>query len=74
MKLIAAYGLIAFAIGTGISAVAGRLLNVPWMFGQVTETDPGMALSTALAVIALGAGIFLLHNVWRNGKHKKENA
>lgn len=70
MKLLVAYGLIAFAIGTGISALAGRVFNVPWLFGQFDESDPGMAISTALAVIALGAGVFLLHNIWRNGKHK----
>lgn len=74
MKLMAAYGLIAFAIGTGVSAIAGRVFNVPWLFGQFTESDPGMAMSTGIAVISLGSGIFLLHNVWRNGKPKtKEN-
>lgn len=70
MKLMVAYGLIAFAIGTGISALAGRVFNVPWLFGQFHDSDPGMAISTALAVIALGVGMLLIYSVWRNGKPK----
>lgn len=70
MKMLIAYGLISFAIGTGLAAVVGRLFDIPWLIGQFTESDPGMAVSTALAFIALGVGVFMLHSVWRNGKPK----
>lgn len=73
MRLMIAYGLIAFAIGTGLSAVAGRLLNIPWLFGQLSLDDPGMAMCTGFATVALGVGSFLLHSVWREGKTKRKN-
>lgn len=72
MRLMISYGLIAFAVGTGISAVAGRLFNVPWLFGQIDLNDPGMAMSTGLSVVALGVGMFLLHSVWKE-KVKRKN-
>ena len=75
MKLMIAYGLISFSIGMGISGIAGRILNVPWLFGKFSPGDPGMAFSTAAAIICLGSGIFILQSVWRGRKsqtNKKE--
>ena len=70
MKIIIAYGLIAFAIGGGISGIAGRIFNIPWLFGQFNAGDPGMAASTAIAIVSLGIGVFLLHSAWRDKKNQ----
>ena len=70
MKLLTAYGLISFSIGMGVSGIAGRIFNVPWLFGQFSPSDPGMAFSTAAAIVCLGVGIFMLQSVWRDRKCK----
>lgn len=70
MKRLVAYGLISFATGIGIAGICGRWLQIPWL-GQWQQDDPGIALSTAFAVVSLGVGIFIL--TW-NGKPKGNKA
>ena len=59
MRRLIALFLIWFAFGTGASALAGYLFEIPWLYSWDNRTP--MAINTAASIMALAIAFILWH-------------
>jgi len=71
MKNIIGYCFIAFAMGIAFSGIFGRWLQIDWLV-YWQKGDPGIAVSTACALISFGVGVVIL--TWNRKPNEKQKA